>query len=133
VSGDEDKGTVAFGAACVGGLLGVYLFGEILPSVLLALAAAYGSTTNSVFGNATRTVGSTYNKVYTKTTELNEEYELLGKAKSAADYAVAAAQEVDENYALTSRVNEKLKLSATLDTVKDKISEANDKLRNKVN
>jgi hypothetical protein len=124
---------VAFGAACVGGLLGVYLFGEILPSVLLALAAAYGSTTNSVFGNATRTVGSTYNKVYTKTTELNEEYELLGKAKSAADYAVAAAQEVDENYALTSRVNEKLKLSATLDTVKDKISEANDKLRNKVN
>ena len=67
------------------GIVGVYLFHELSTGVLLALIAAYAATTASTFGDATRSAGSAADKVYSKTLELNEQYDLLPKAKSAAD------------------------------------------------
>ena len=91
------------GAAAVGGIVGVYLFHELSTGVLLALIAAYAATTASSFGDATRSAGSAADKVYSKTLELNEQYDLLPKAKSAADAVTTAAVNIDRNYGARAR------------------------------
>ena len=92
------------GAAAVGGIVGVYLFHELSTGVLLALIAAYAATTASSFGDATRSAaGSAADKVYSKTLELNEQYDLLPKAKSATDAVTTAAVNIDRNYGARAR------------------------------
>ena len=91
------------GAAAVGGIVGVYLFHELSTGVLLALVAAYAATTASSFGDATRSAGGAADKVYSKTLELNEQYDLLPKAKSAADAVTTAAVNIDRNYGARAR------------------------------
>ena len=91
------------GAAAVGGIVGVYLFHELSTGVLLALIAAYAATTASSFGDATRSAGGAADKVYSKTLELNEQYDLLPKAKSAADAVTTAAVNIDRNYGARAR------------------------------
>merc|ERR1719321_1967905 len=86
---DTDKSqAVTVGAACVGGILGVYFFHELTTAVLLAIVFAYGSTVNNGFGNATRKAGDIANNVYDKTIELNDQYDVLNKARKAADFTV---------------------------------------------
>jgi len=129
---DDSKQAVAVGAACVGGILGVFFFHELSTAVILALIFAYGSTKDNGFGNATRKAGDVYNQVYDKTVALNEEYEILNKAKSAADFTVAATVDLDQNYQLSSRVDEKLKLSQAYDKAKTKFDEVTEQFPQKI-
>jgi len=129
VSEDTQKVSVGFGAACVGGLLGVYLTGEITTAAIFALVFAYATTKGGVVGDTARSAGSAYDKVYTKTVELNDEFELTNKAAKAADFVVAAAQDVDESYQITARVDEKLKLSQAADSLSEKFDGAKAKLK----
>jgi hypothetical protein len=134
VDGETQKVSVGFGAACVGGLLGVYFTGELTTAAIFALLFAYATTRGDNFvGNTARSAGTAYDKLYTKTVELNDDYELTKKAKSAADFAVAAAQDVDQSYQISSRVDEKLKLSQAADNISSKVTNAKAKLQGYVN
>merc|ERR1711918_221075 len=103
------------GAAAVGGILGVYFFHELSTGVILAALFAYGSTLSNSFGSATKTAGSAAAKVYGKTLELNEQYDVLPKAKSALDTVSTAAANLDSNYGISAKVDEKLKISAAVE------------------
>jgi len=78
----QAKGVVV-GAACVGGLAGVYLTGEIQTGVIFAAILAYSTTTNSKFGGFAKGTGENAAKVWDKTTELNDQYDLLPKVRCA--------------------------------------------------
>ena len=82
---DPSDKAVTIGAASVGGILGVYLFGDLGTAVFLACLGAYGSTLTNGFGSATKSAGTFSAKVYGKTLEINEQYDVLPKAKSALD------------------------------------------------
>ena len=82
---DPSDKAVAIGAASVGGILGVYLFGDLGTAVFLACLGAYGSTLTNGFGSASKSAGSFASKAYSKTLEINEQYDVLPKAKSALD------------------------------------------------
>ena len=84
MSEPSDK-AVTIGAASAGGILGVYLFGDLGTAVFLACLGAYGSTLTNGFGSATKSAGTFSAKVYGKTLEINEQYDVLPKAKSALD------------------------------------------------
>ena len=83
--------------------------------MLLALIAAYAATTASSFGDATRSAGSAADKVYSKTLELNEQYDLLPKAKSAPDAVTTAAVNIDRNYGISGKIDDQLKISQAVD------------------
>ena len=87
----SDK-AVTIGAASVGGILGVYLFGDLGTAVFLACVGAYGSTLTNGFGNASKNAGSFASKAYGKTLEINEQYDVLPKAKSAIDTGARRAR-----------------------------------------
>ena len=52
--------------------------------------------------------------MYSKTLEINEQYEVLPKAKSALDVVTTAAGNLDSNYGITAKIDEQLKLSAAV-------------------
>merc|ERR1740121_3182886 len=106
---------LAIGAAAAAGLLGVQLTGELTTGAILAILCAYGTTLSNEFGSATRSVGSACSKVYDKTLDLQEEYELIQKAKAAIDTTVTVADNLNQNYQITGKIDEKLKLSAAVD------------------
>merc|ERR1712050_568714 len=114
-------GAVIVGAAAVGGLVGIYLFKELSTGVILACIAAYGATLSNGFGEAAKTAGGAASKVYSKTLELNEQYDVLPKTKSALDTVTTAASNLDANYGITSSIDEKLKLSAAVDKAVGKV------------
>ena len=76
---------ITIGAACVGGVVGVYFFGDLGTAVFLAVVGAYGSTLSNGFGSTTKSAGTFASKAYSKTLEINEQYDVLPKAKSALD------------------------------------------------
>ena len=76
---EASKATI-IGAASVGGILGVYFFHELQSGLILACIPAYAATTQSKFGEYSKTAGDTAVKVYDKTLELNAQYDLLPKA-----------------------------------------------------
>lgn len=123
---------VTIGAAAVGGVLGVYLFHELSTGVVLAAAFAYGSTLSNSFGGATKTAGSAAAKVYSKTLELNEQYDVLPKTKSALDTVTTAAANLDANYGVTASIDEKLKLSAAVEKATSKVEDLKSSLTSKV-
>jgi len=63
----------------------------------------------------------------------NDEYQLTQKAKGAADFAVEAAKDVDQSYQISSRVDEKLKLSQAAESLSTKVEDAKAKLKGYVN
>lgn len=73
--------SVIVGAAAVGGLAGVYLTGEIQTGLIFAAVLAYSTTTASKFGNFAKGTGENAAKVWDKTSELNEQYDLLPKVR----------------------------------------------------
>uniref|UniRef100_A0A7S4BBX3 H(+)-exporting diphosphatase n=1 Tax=Chrysotila carterae TaxID=13221 RepID=A0A7S4BBX3_CHRCT len=99
----SEKATI-IGAAAFGGVIGVYFFHELSTGVLLAALLAYGATLTNPFGEVSKSAGRTANKVYSKTLELNEQYDLLPKAKGALDTVSTAAGNLNENYGITSKV-----------------------------
>jgi hypothetical protein len=129
---EKDGKAVAIGAAALGGALGVVLTGELTTAALFASAAAYATTLDNGLGSATKNAGGLAAKAYDKTLELNEQYDVLPKVKSAADTAVNVADNLNKNYGLTDKIDEKLKLSATVDKVTDKIEEVKDSVTSKV-
>jgi hypothetical protein len=129
---EPSSSAVTIGAAAIGGALGVVLTGELTTAALFSAAAAYATTLDNGFGSATKSAGNLAAKAYDKTVEINEQYDVLPKAKSAADTVVTVADNLNKNYGLTDKVDEKLKLSATLDKATDKIDELKDSLTSKV-
>jgi len=127
----SDK-AVAIGAAAFGGIVGVYLFHELSTAVVLSCVFAYGSTLSNGFGGFSKTAGSSAAKVYSKTLELNEQYDVVPKAKSALDAVTTAAANLDANYGVTSKIDEQLKLSESVGKVTDKANELKDSLTSKV-
>ena len=128
---ESTKETV-IGAACVGGFLGVYLFHEVSAGAVLACTLAYGATLNNQFGEVAKTTGDYASKAYAKTLELNEQYDVLPKVKGAADTVTTAASNLDKNYGLTAKVDEKLKLTEALDKVTSKIDDVKSSVTDKV-
>lgn len=123
---------VTIGAASVGGILGVYLFGDLGTAVFLACVGAYGSTLTNGFGSATKTAGTFASKAYGKTLEINEQYDVLPKAKSAVDTVATAASNLDANYGITAKIDDQLKLSAAVEKVTDKVDELKTSVTSKV-
>ena len=112
----SDK-AVAIGAAAFGGIVGVQLTGELSTAVIFATALAYGSTLSNGFGDFSKKVGGASSKVYDKTLELNEQYDVLPKAKSAIDTVSTTAANLDANYGITAKIDEQLKLTEAVDKV----------------
>ena len=115
--GEPTSKAMAIGAAAGAGLLAVQLTGDLTTSAVLAIVCAYGTTLDNGFGSATKSLGSACSKVYDKTRDLQEEYELIQKAKSAIDTTVTVADNLNDNYQITGKIDEKLKLSAAVDKV----------------
>jgi len=128
---ESDKGTV-IGAAAVGGILGVYLFHELSTGVVLAAALAYGATLSNGFGKVSKQAGSAASKVYGKTLELNEQYDVLPKAKSAIDTVTTAASNLNENYGVTAKIDEKLKISQAVENAASKVDDLKSSVSDKV-
>jgi hypothetical protein len=120
MSEPSEKATV-IGAAAVGGIVGVYLFHELSAGLACATILSYGATTASKFGEVAKTAGSTASKAYSKGLELNEQYDVLPKAKSAVDTVVVAADNLNENYGITKQIDEKLKVSEKLSLAASKV------------
>lgn len=118
----SDK-SVVIGAAAVGGIAGVYLFHELSAGVLLAGALAYSATLSNEFGSSVKTMGGAANKAYNKVVEVNEQYDLLPKTKTALDTVTTAAGNLNENYGITNQIDEKLKLTATAKELTAKVDE----------
>lgn len=130
---EEPSGkAVVIGAAAVGGVVGVYLFHELSTGVLLACIAAYGATLSNSFGDAAKTAGTAASKVYSKTLELNEQYDVLPKAKSALDTVTTATSNLDKNYGITTKIDEQLKISQAVEKVTDKVAEVKASVTDKV-
>jgi hypothetical protein len=127
----SDK-AVTIGAAAFGGIVGVYLFHELSTAVVLACVFAYGSTLSNGFGGFSKTAGSSAAKVYGKTLELNEQYDVVPKAKSALDTVTTAAANLDANYGVTAKIDEQLKLSAAVEKATAKVDEVKSSLTAKV-
>jgi hypothetical protein len=123
---------VTIAAAAVGGLAGIQLFGELTPALGLCLLAAYGTTKTGDFGNAVKSVGRISAKAWNKGTELNEQYELLPKGKTALDTTLRTASNLNANYGITEKIDQKLLLSSKIDKVNDKISDFKNKVSDKV-
>jgi hypothetical protein len=115
------------GAAGLGGVLGVVLFGSLPGAVLAAGAAAYACTKS----DAVKSAGEATAKVYTKAVELEQEYEVLPKAKSAVDTVVTVADNLNKNYGLTDKLDEKLQLSARAESLTEKFNSQKDKVTGK--
>lgn len=133
VTMEEPSGkATTIGAAAFGGVLGVYLFHELSTAVVLASVFAYGSTLSNGFGSFSKTAGSSAAKVYSKTLELNEQYDVVPKAKSALDTVTTAAANLDANYGVTAKIDDQLKISAAVEKATDKIDEVKSSLTSKV-
>merc|ERR1719453_1649443 len=130
---EEPSGkAVSVGAAAVGGIVGVYFFHELSTGVVLACVFAYGSTLSNGFGEFSKTAGSSAAKVYGKTLELNEQYDVVPKAKSALDTVTTAAANLDSNYGISAKIDEQLKISAAVEKATDKANELKGSLTSKV-
>merc|ERR1719356_1705078 len=106
------------GAAALGGLAGVYFFGEVQDLIIWSLIGAYLSTVNNGVGDVTRKGGDIAAKVYNKAVDINEEYDVLPKSKNAVDAVLTAANNINKNYGLTASVDEKLGISEKAESLK---------------
>jgi hypothetical protein len=129
---EESDDAVAKGAAAVGALLGVVLTGGLTGAAVLGAGAAYATNFDNGVGSAAKTAGGFAAKAYDKTVEINEQYDVIPKVKKAADTVLTVADNLNKNYGLTDKVDEKLKLSATFGKALDKIEETKDSLTSKV-
>merc|ERR1719201_328651 len=129
VGGEEPtEKAKTIGAAGLGGALGVVLFGSLPGAILLAGAGAYAATKNDTVKSA----GGAAATVYSKAVDLEQEYEVLPKAKSAVDTVVNVADNLNKNYGLTDKIDEKLQISERADSLTEKLNAQKDKLTSKV-
>mmetsp|Transcript_35294 Transcript_35294/g.103606 ORF Transcript_35294/g.103606 Transcript_35294/m.103606 type:complete len:203 (-) Transcript_35294:339-947(-) len=124
--------SIVIGAAAAGGIIGVYLFHELSTGVLLAVALAYGATLSNKFGEISKSTGTVAAKAYSKTLELNEQYDLVPKAKTALDTASTAAANLDKNYGITAKIDDQLKISQAIDKATAKVDEVKSSVSDKL-
>lgn len=130
---EPDDKSVTIGAAALAAIVDIGLFEADVPSAaILALIAAYASTLDNQLGDVTKSAGRFAANAYGKVVELNEQFEILPKAKSAADTITVVADNVNTNYGLTDKLDEKLKLSDKVSTVTDKIDDVTGKVTGKI-
>merc|ERR1719324_2173346 len=129
VGGEEPtEKAKTIGAAGLGGVLGVVLFGSLPGAIFLAGAGAYAATKNDTVKSA----GGAAATVYAKAVDLEQEYEVLPKAKSAIDTVVNVADNLNKNYGLTDKIDAKLQLSERAESLTEKLNAQKDKLTSKV-
>merc|ERR1719238_782112 len=128
VGGEEpDDKAKTIGAAGVGGVLGLVVFGSLPATILFAGLGAYAATKNDTVKSA----GGAAATVYNKAVELEQEYEVLPKAKSAVDTVVTVADNLNKNYGLTDKLDEKLQLTARAESLTEKFNAQKDKVTGK--
>jgi hypothetical protein len=127
-----DDNSKIVGAAAAGALIGVFFQQPITTVGLLALLGAYLSTLSNSVGEVASSVGGTTADAYSKAKELNKEYEILPKAKTAADTVVTVADNINTNYGLTTKLDEKLKLTAKVGDLKAKVGDVTSSITEKV-
>jgi hypothetical protein len=132
MEGEPSDKAITLGAAALGAVAGVVLTGEVTGAALFASAAAYATTLDNSVGAVTKKAGRLTAGAYDKANELNEQYDVLPKVKGAADTVVTVADNLNKNYGVTDKIDEKLKLSATVDKATDKLDELKDSLTSKV-
>jgi hypothetical protein len=79
-----------------------------------------------------KSAGAAAAKVYNKAADIEQEYEVLPKAKSALDTVVSVADNLNKNYGLTDKSDAKLQLSARAESLSEKFNSQKDKLTSKV-
>merc|ERR1719199_1815070 len=94
----------------------------------IAAAGAYAATKNETVKSA----GGAAATVYSKAVDLEQEYEVLPKAKSAIDTVVNVADNLNKNYGLTDQIDAKLQLSERAESLTEKLNAQKDKLTSKV-
>jgi len=129
---EPSEKAVIIGAAAAGGIVGVYLFKELSAGLLWAAVLAYGATLSNGFGNFAKSTGSTASKAYGKAVEWNEQYDVLPKAKTAIDTVSTAAGNLNENYGITAKIDEKLKVSEYVALAGSKVEEVKATVTDKV-
>ena len=72
-------------------------------------------------GEISKSTGTVAAKAYSKTLELNEQYDLVPKAKTALDTASTAAANLDKNYGITAKIDDQLKISQAIDKATAKV------------
>jgi hypothetical protein len=85
-----------------------------------------------VKNDTVKSAGAAAAKVYNKAADIEQEYEVLPKAKSAIDTVVSVADNLNKNYGLTDKIDAKLQLSARAESLSDKFNAQKDKLTSKV-
>jgi len=128
----EEARAKVMGAAAVGAAAGVYLGGDLQTGLLLGTATAYAATTASQVGDYAEKAGEVAVKVYDKSNELNAQYDILPKLKTAADTAVTASSNLNKNYGITAKIDERLKLSQAVDKAVSKVDELKASVSDKV-
>jgi hypothetical protein len=126
------EGAKPAAAAAVGAFVGVFLQQDILNVALLSLVAAYCATLTNSVGEVTNTVAGTAEKAYTKAKDFNQEYDVLPKAKDAADTVLSVADNLNSNYGISNKIDERLKLTDKVDDIKDKFNNVKSQVTDKV-
>merc|ERR1719313_434642 len=129
VGGEEpDEKAKTIGAAGLGGVLGLVLFGSLPATIAFTALGAYAATKS----DAVKSAGGAAANVYNKAVDLEQEYEVLPKAKSAVDTVVTVADNLNNNYGLTDKIDEKLQLTGRIDSLSEKFTAQKDKLTARV-
>jgi len=121
--GEPSDQAVTLATAALGAAAGVFLTGGLTGAAVLSAGAAYASTLDNDVGNAAKAAGSATAKSYNKIVELNEQYDVLPKAKGAADTVVNVLDNINKNYGISAKIDEKLKLSEKVDQLKEKVDD----------
>jgi len=79
-----------------------------------------------------KSAGSAAATVYAKAVDLEQEYEVIPKAKSAIDTVVNVADNLNKNYGVTDKIDAKLQLSERAESLTSKLNAQKDKLTSKV-
>jgi hypothetical protein len=127
----SDTATIV-GAAAAAGLLGAFLEQGLITDALLAVGAAYAATLNNGVGDNTKKVGTFAAKTYNKAKEINEEYDILSKGKSLTDSVLTVADNVNKNYGISDKIDEKLLITDKVSKAKDKVTDAFSSVTDKV-
>merc|ERR1719171_33997 len=129
VGGEEpDEKAKTIGAAGLGGVLGLVLFGSLPATIAFTALGAYAATKS----DAVKSAGGAAATVYNKAVDLEQEYEVLPKAKSAVDTVVTVADNLNKNYGLTDQIDERLKLSERAESLGSKFQTQKDNLTARV-
>ena len=100
--GKESTNIVA-GAAAAGGVMAFGILGSMTGGMVAAGAAAYATTRKDGLGDVAKAVGRAAVAAATKGRELNDEYKISERARSAASEGYRAARQLNDKYEVTDK------------------------------